>query len=335
MKKTNHPYPPFDFNFYIDTNVSFNQNYKREDEFKSSVAFENKDFFKFTPYIRGCCNICGKESVFFCKNLIHPRDYLVCMHCGSTSRYRSIARGIISALQELTSVKIASLADLNFLDLGRKVTVYDTQLPFSLGIATYPIPYFLSLSKDINLYLSDFNCQKDRVGLNGEIISNQDLQKLKFESGKFDIVITSDVMEHVRLPSKAHAEISRVTKTGGYYIFTVPHFRHTKETYQLIKVHDEGDPATDENLVDPVYHGDPNSGDGVIVYQVFGLDIDDELKKLCFDVDYTDQAFLELGIVGTELFFCKKNEDHLSGKQSVLSGSRSVKFSFLKRFFNL
>ncbi len=331
MKKINHPYPPFDFNFYMDTNVSFEQDYQREDEFKSSEAFENKNFFHFTPYIRGYCNICGKESVFFCKNLVHPRDYLTCMHCGSTSRYRSIARGIISALQELTSKKIKSLFDLQNINLERKIVIYDTQLPFSLGIVTYPIPYFLSLNKNIELHLSDFNCKKDKIGPHGEIISIQDLQNLNYESGKFDIVITSDVMEHVRLPRKAHSEISRVTKKGGYYIFTVPHFRHTKKTHQLVKIHDENDSSKDEHLVEPVYHGDPNSGGGALVYQVFGLDIEDELKELSFDTSYTDEKFIDVGIVGTELFVCKKNKDSDDVKNQNI---RYKKPSLLKRILS-
>ena len=332
MKKINHPYPPFDFNFYMDTDVSFKQEYQREDEFKNSEAVENKNFFQFTPYVRGYCNICGKESVFFCKNLVHPRDYLTCMHCGSTSRYRSIARGIISALQELTSKKIKSLFDLQYIDLQRRVVIYDTQLPFSLGIVTYPIPYFLSLNKNIELHLSDFNCKKNKIGPHGEIISCQDLQNLKYESGKFDIVITSDVMEHVRLPWRAHGEISRVTKKNGFYIFTVPHFRHTKETHYLIKIHDENDPSKDENLVEPVYHGDPNSGDGALVYQVFGLDIEDELKGLSFDTTYTNEDFVDLGIIGTELFLCKKNKDSDSLKNPNVQFGKP---SFLKRILNL
>lgn len=335
MKEVNHPYPPFDLNFYLDTDVSLDVNLKNLDELNSPVGVENKKFFQTTPYARGFCNICGKETVFFCKNLIHPRDYLVCMHCGSTSRYRSIARGVISALQELTGKEIGSLFDLRALRLGKKVVVYDTQLPFSLGVVTYSIPYFLSLSEDIELHISDLHCKKYEVGLNGELVSNQDLQRLTFESGKFDIVITSDVMEHVRLPSKAHAEISRVTKKNGFYIFTVPHFRHVYETHFLIKVHDEDDSSKDENLVDPVYHGDPNSGDAAVVYQVFGLDIDDELKTLFFDVKYTDENFLHQGILGTELFLCKKTEGCVSNEISATPIIHPTKKSYLKRLLGL
>jgi SAM-dependent methyltransferase len=335
MKKVNHPYPPFDFNFYLDTDVSSENSSKNLDELSNPVVLENKKFFQVTPYARGFCNICGKETVFFCKNLVHPRDYLVCMHCGSTSRYRSIARGLISALQDLTGKEIGSLFDLRELRLGRKVVVYDTQLPFSLGVVTYSIPYFLSLSKDIELHLSDLHCKKDEVGLNGELISNQNLQGLTFESGKFDIVITSDVMEHVRLPSKAHAEISRVTKKNGFYVFTVPHFRHSYETYFLIKVHDEEDSSKDENLVEPVYHGDPNSGDAAVVYQVFGLEIDDELKALSFVVEYTAEKFLHQGILGTELFLCRKIEGGVADEVTAIPAINPRKSSLLKRIFGL
>ena len=106
------------------------------------------------------------------------------MHCGSSSRYRSIARGIISALQELTSEKIGSLFDLQNINFYRKISIYDTQIPFSLGVVTYTIPYFLSLCKNIELYLSDFNPRDEQIGINGEIISCQDFQNLNYESNK-------------------------------------------------------------------------------------------------------------------------------------------------------
>jgi hypothetical protein len=334
MKHEHHPYPPFDFNFYIDTDISFEQNYQRAEEFQNQIAVSNRDLFKFTPYIRGKCNICGKETVFFCKNLIHPRDYLICMNCGSSSRYRSIARGVISALQSLTSKQIDSLFDLKNINLYRNISIYDTQIPFSLGIVTYPIPYFLSLSENIELYLSDFNSQDEQIGVNGEVISSQDLQNLNYESNKFDIVITSDIMEHVRLPNKAHAEISRVTKNNCFYIFTVPHFRDSYKTNYLVKVHDENDPDKDEYLVEPVYHGDPNSSNAAIVYQIFGLDLDDTLKKYSFDVKYTNDSFIENGILGTELFFCKKSDLRSPLQHCEVEKKYSTKPSILKRLLN-
>jgi len=50
----------------------------------------------------------------------------------------------------------------------------------------------------------------------------EDLTRLTFENDLFDVVITSDVMEHVFDPSKAFSEIFRVLKSGGLHIFSIP-----------------------------------------------------------------------------------------------------------------
>lgn len=304
-RKEHHPYPPFDFNFFIDTEITRFPVYKPIEDLDERTA-KIAEYFDNTPYLRGSCNICGKETVYFCKNLAAPRDYLVCMNCGSVSRYRSLARGIISAIQKLTSVHIDSLADLKTVDLGKKITIYDTQIPFSLGVVTYPIPYYLSMNKDIKLYLSYFSQKPDRHWVNEENVSQQNLESLKYKSETFDLVITSDVMEHVRLPHKAHAEIARVVKSKGFYLFTVPHDRTQQESECYVKIHDENDPAKDEYLVEPIYHGDPNSKDSALVYTNFGLDLDKTLQSLGFNVVYTKEQFTSLGIVDTELFYCKK-----------------------------
>ena len=301
-----HPYAPFDFNFYIDTDISFPQTYHRQEEFEDRLALDRREIFKYTPYIRGLCNICGLQSAFFCKNLIHPRDFLTCMHCGSTSRYRSVARGVLRALSELSGVHVASMAAVQYVQFPRIIKVYDTQVAFSLGVVTYPLPHYLAQNPNIELFLSDLNSVTNDKGPNGEYISQQNLESLSYDSNKFDIVITSDVMEHVRQPQRAHGEIARVVRPGGVYIFTVPHTRDQYETQCRVKINNPADPSQDEYLEEKVYHGDPNSGDAALVYQIFGRDIDDQLNALGFDVSYCNEDFLGCGILGSELFYCRK-----------------------------
>ena len=49
-------------------------------------------------------------------------------------------------------------------------------------------------------------------------VTNQNLECLTFADESLDIVITSDVMKHVRLDDRAHREIHRVLKPGGIYM---------------------------------------------------------------------------------------------------------------------
>jgi SAM-dependent methyltransferase len=53
-------------------------------------------------------------------------------------------------------------------------------------------------------------------------VKSQDLQKLSYASGTFDLLLTSDTLEHIPDYNQALREIHRVLKPGGYHIFTVP-----------------------------------------------------------------------------------------------------------------
>ena len=52
--------------------------------------------------------------------------------------------------------------------------------------------------------------------------------KLPYEDGRFDRVISIDVHEHLQDPSRFTAEVSRVTRPGGQVIFTVPNGDESK-----------------------------------------------------------------------------------------------------------
>ncbi|MEA5569987.1 class I SAM-dependent methyltransferase [Calothrix sp. UHCC 0171] len=49
-----------------------------------------------------------------------------------------------------------------------------------------------------------------------------DMMNMKFADISFDLVVHSDVLEHIQHPIKALSECYRILKTGGYCTFTVP-----------------------------------------------------------------------------------------------------------------
>jgi Methyltransferase domain len=257
------------------------------------------------PFLEGCCNICGFATRFFYTDPALFRESLICAHCLTTSRYRSIARGLLDAVRRLAGVEAPSLAELPRRIRGRRLSVYDTQLPFDFGAAAYPIPEILRDKGWLNVHLSTFR-PGERPGRKlGRRTTNQDLEHLRFPDESFDILITSDVLEHVRLAQAAHREIRRVLRPGGIYLFTVPHFRN-RETFTRVQVVDPDDPSRDLFLTEAEYHGDANSTDGrALSYRSFGTDLDAELEGLGFEVEYTKQDFPESGILNTELFFCR------------------------------
>ena len=186
--------------------------------------------------------------------------------------------------------------------------VYDTQPPFVYEVCAYPLPTLLNRCSWIDVAVSSYRPDAAPGADLGEGVVNQNLEHLTYADETFDLVITSDVMEHVRLDAHAHAEIYRVLKRGGVYVFTVPHFRDRHDTLVRVLVHEDGDPSRDEFLTEPEYHGDANApgGQGVLSYRSYGTILDEQLDAMGFDVTYTGTPDDLHGIRNTELFYCVK-----------------------------
>lgn len=96
-----------------------------------------------------------------------------------------------------------------------------------------------------------------------------DMHALPYASGRFDIVIHSDTLEHVQNPVHALTECRRVLKRGGALCFTVP-----------IIV---GRMSRTRDGLKPSYHGDPakNASD-YLVYTEYGADAWTQLVQAGF-----------------------------------------------------
>lgn len=116
----------------------------------------------------------------------------------------------------------------------------------------------------------------------GEMVNgvlHEDLLSLSFKDESIDIVLSSDVFEHVPRPYDAHRQIWRVLKPNGRHIFTVP-FYQTEFLDETRAVHDEnGEPCL---IKEPQYHGDPLRPDGALVYTIFSLQMLVEMRKIGF-----------------------------------------------------
>jgi GT2 family glycosyltransferase/2-polyprenyl-3-methyl-5-hydroxy-6-metoxy-1,4-benzoquinol methylase len=264
--------------------------------------------FEEHKFTKGICNICGHQTRFFFKDLALYRETLNCEHCRSTSRYRSIARGVLQAIEQQCGIRADSLAGLAAFKSSKRLVVYDTQPPFYYAPCAYPIPDLLKKTGWIDVEVSQYKPNK-KLGITLDSgITNQNLECLTFADSSIDIVITSDVMEHVRLDKQAHHEIMRVLKPEGVYVFTVPHDRSREETLVRVQVTDPADSSKDVHLLEPEYHGDTNSdeGGGVLSYRVYGTELDKHLASLGFDVEYSKEELAASGIMNTELFYCRK-----------------------------
>jgi GT2 family glycosyltransferase len=258
-------------------------------------------------HFKGPCNVCGKQARFFYEDETLWRESLNCEHCRTTSRYRSIARGILRAIKDLTGIDSPSIAALPR-SSKKRLHVYDTQPSFYNNTCAYPLPDLLKAYKWMTIELSQYKPERQLGEILSKGITNQNLECLTFADESLDIVITSDVMEHVRIDDRAHKEIYRVLKPGGIYIFTVPHCRDWSKTLVRVQVIDPDDPSKDVHQLEPEYHGDTNSdaGSGVLSYRAYGRDIETNLGKLGFEVEYIREDIEHMGIMRTELYYCTK-----------------------------
>lgn len=112
-------------------------------------------------------------------------------------------------------------------------------------------------------------------------IMHQDLTKLSFSHGSFDLIICLEVLEHIPLYQKALNELARVTKKGGSVFITVPFIEQNEQTIIRASIDENG---TIIHHLPPEYHGDPvNAEGGILCFQHFGWDIISHLKEAGFE----------------------------------------------------
>ena len=206
---------------------------------------------------KGVCNICGSQKGFSLTNPENPRESWVCLSCGSTSRDRMYIYALsnilgnpspLISLPENTSISIleASGARAHPDILKTKFNYLNTQ--YNPERMAYP-------DYDRKVYA--------------------DFQSLHFDDKSFDVVMSSDVFEHIRLHREVLKEIYRVLKPGGIMILQAPFHPENKDN--IIRVRPEGD--KDVFLCSPTYH----DGD-TLVYRVYGAEFISEIKSAGFIV---------------------------------------------------
>ncbi len=111
-------------------------------------------------------------------------------------------------------------------------------------------------------------------------IRHEDVQALTFADGSFDLCSSTEVFEHVPDDRRAMAEIYRVLKPGGHFVFTVPMIGENR-TVERARLRPDGTP---EHLEPPEYHIDPaRDGRAILAFRNYGLDIVDRLRVAGFD----------------------------------------------------
>lgn len=262
---------------------------------------ENIAHFKHYAACTMTCNVCGKtgKALFDFPDLALRREHRIgvlretvqCKQCGATMRHRFLAHALLRTIGERTGKTFSTIAEISHVGIG-ELRMLDTD-------AYSPISKLLRENEGYTI--SSFRSDREFGLLLGNRHYNVDLQKMPFTDGCFDIVMTSDVMEHVRNVGQAHSEIARVLAPGGTYLFTVP-YDESCETHHILV--DTSGP-NDVFLVPPQYHGDPITG-GILAYRVFGRGIFRDLDMIGLKTRFeliNDEATL---ISNGDIFFAVK-----------------------------
>lgn len=228
------------------------------------------------------CPACGRFSVAlgFDDDL---RESGRCRRCGATNRQRQMALVACRAMADRSPSGVRDLPTLAGLP---GVDIYNTEAQGPLHERLRRAPGYRCSE-----YLGPDHAPGEKVG----DVCHEDLMGLSFADGSFDLVLSSDVFEHVPDPYKGHAEVHRVLKPGGHHVFTVPFH----QTGHLDHVRARIDAAGDvELLADPIHHLDPVRPEGVLVFTIFGLEMLVRLAELGFDTRLYALREPWYGIVG-------------------------------------
>jgi SAM-dependent methyltransferase len=167
--------------------------------------------------------------------------------------------------------------------------------------AAYNVFRMQKIRKLINYEVSEYFDDKP-YGSYVNDIRNENLERLTFPNNRFDVVINSDVLEHVGNLKQALSEIKRVLKPGGFHVFTIPVDYELPRTVERAKITD----GKVEYLMEPVMHGDSIRREGVLAFRDFGSDVLDYMSIEGFECKefryHKDDKYI------TSVYYAQKKE---------------------------
>ena len=184
---------------------------------------------------QGHCEICESEVVFHSIDAWF-RDHLHCSLCGSIPRQRALMRTLGQVAPDYPKLEVYEASPaLNAVSARLREEC-----------RSYTVSNFCP-----DVSLGDLHPQSG--------VRCEDLERLTFADGSFDLVVTQEVMEHVFDPKAAFQSIERVLKPGGMHVFTAPLVNKFSATEVRASLLPSGEIV---HHFEPDYHGNPIDPDG-------------------------------------------------------------------------
>ena len=229
------------------------------------------------------CTVCG--SLTFMKRIKkNLRESCNCSACGATNRKRQIALVVCDAVRRMGRGGPRSLRDLAGCP---DLVIYNTETG---GAASR------ELSKMEGYLSSEYFGDEYKSGETVKGRMHQDLMALSFDNESVDIVLSSDVFEHIPYPYRAHEEVFRVLRHKGRHIFTVPFYMTQYLDEHRTSIDEEG---SIRHLKPPLYHGDPVRAGGALVHNIFALEMLVKMAALGFRTNVYHIHSYRHGILGS------------------------------------
>ncbi len=200
----------------------------------------------------GECAVCGRRGVFFFDQNPTRESYL-CPECGASLRYQGQARAIVNRYSRGARTLGELVKEPDF----RTLRIWE---PGELGP-------FRPLFGHLTLYTQSAFWPDVAPGETRNGLRCEDLTSTTFPDASFDLIVTSDIFEHVRKPDLGFGEIHRILKPDGWHIFSIPTTQPIPAvtTPRVDVVGDDG--SEDVQLLEARYHR------GHLVYNDFGADM--------------------------------------------------------------
>lgn len=182
------------------------------------------------------CRACSRPSAFIC--IQDCDEFRFCVRCGANLRYELLAQAIRTF-------------DLPRIDV------------LELDFAS-PLHKLLSQARSYTRSFWRPDVAPGTIRADGVVC--QDITRLTFPDASLDLIVSSDVLEHVPDMAAAFAETARVLRPGGAHLFTVPVRPLTRRRAEIR----DGEVT---HLLEPEYHHDPLDRRGVLTFWDFGPDL--------------------------------------------------------------
>jgi len=183
------------------------------------------------------CQCCGRFSLI--ASFSEGEEAKLCVRCGANMRYEMLATYLRSI-------------DLDWKDLT--VLELDHRSPLRL------------LFSQAKTYYRSYYSNSEKLGsARSDGAQCEDITQLTFEANSLDLIVSSDVLEHVPDPDAAFRECYRVLKPGGFHLFTVPFRAATQKRAEIVD-------GKINFLMEPDYHSDPLNPQGILAFWDYGLD---------------------------------------------------------------